>query len=66
METSMSKSILVFLLATIASTLAVGCIPSTLPAVAFEPREYPAIAGPVNRSAGSDSVEEGARAFSDR
>jgi hypothetical protein len=62
----MSKSILVFILAAIASTLAVGCIPSTLPTVAFEPREYPSIAGPINRSSGAGEVEEGGRAFSGR
>ena len=37
----MKRSILVLALASILSTLAVGCLPNAMPAVAFEPRVYP-------------------------
>jgi hypothetical protein len=37
----MKRPMLVLVLASIVSTLAVGCMPNTMPAVAFEPRVYP-------------------------
>jgi hypothetical protein len=41
----MLKSILVLVTASILSTLALGCMPNTMPAVAFEPRVYPFVPG---------------------
>ena len=37
----MFRSILVLVLASVAAGFAAGCMPNTLPAVAFEPRVYP-------------------------
>lgn len=37
----MLRSILLLVTASILSTLALGCMPNTLPAIAFEPRSYP-------------------------
>jgi hypothetical protein len=45
-ETSMKRSVLVLVLASIVSMLAVGCASSGVPAVAFEPRAYPYVPRP--------------------
>jgi hypothetical protein len=37
----MRSSVLLFVLASIMSAFAVGCMPSTLGTIAFEPRSYP-------------------------
>jgi hypothetical protein len=37
----MRNSILMFVVASIVSAFAVGCMPSTLGQIAFEPRAYP-------------------------
>jgi hypothetical protein len=42
----MRRSILFIVFASILSAFAVGCMPNTLPAVAFEPRVYPYVPGP--------------------
>jgi hypothetical protein len=37
----MKRSVLVLVLASVASLFAVGCVSSAVPTVAFEPRVYP-------------------------
>jgi hypothetical protein len=57
----MRSSILMFVLASIVSAFAVGCMPSTLGQIAFEPRSYPYVPqmgpdGPSGSSTGSATV----------
>jgi len=57
----MRNPILLFVLASVLSALAVGCMPSTLGQLAFEPRSYPYVPqmgpdGPSGSSTGSATV----------